>query len=39
MATENPHGVAYAEIAAVLSDYLDGLYFSDTGRLKKVFHP
>ena len=29
----------YAEIAAVLSDYFDGLYHSDTSRLARVFHP
>lgn len=26
-------------ITAVLNDYFDGLYFSDTQRLRKVFHP
>jgi 4-oxalocrotonate tautomerase len=30
---------AYAEIAAVLSTYFDGLYHSDTKRLRSVFHP
>jgi hypothetical protein len=29
----------YAEIAAVLTDYFDGLYTSDASRLAKVFHP
>jgi len=29
----------YAEIAAVLTDYFDGLYHSDTARLARVFHP
>jgi 4-oxalocrotonate tautomerase len=28
-----------AEVANVLSEYFDGLYFSDTERLKNVFHP
>lgn len=28
-----------AEIAEVVRDYLDGLYFCDTKRLAKVFHP
>lgn len=26
-------------ITVVLNDYFDGLYFSDTQRLRKVFHP
>ncbi|MBL0370488.1 nuclear transport factor 2 family protein [Rhizobium sp. KVB221] len=30
---------AFAEIEAVLRDYFDGLYFSDTVRLARVFHP
>ena len=30
---------AFAEVASVLSDYLDGLYCSDTARLRRVFHP
>ena len=29
----------YAAISAVLQDYFDGLYDSDTGRLRRVFHP
>ena len=29
----------YAEVAAALSDYFDGLYHSDTARLARVFHP
>lgn len=28
-----------AEIAAVMADYFDGLYFSDTARLARAFHP
>jgi hypothetical protein len=32
------HG-AYLEIADVLSMYFDGLYHSDTKRLRSVFHP
>lgn len=28
-----------SDIAAVLADYFDGLYFSDTQRLARVFHP
>ena len=29
----------FDEIVAVLGDYFDGLYFGDTERLRKVFHP
>jgi len=29
----------YTEVANILSKYFDGLYFSDTERLKNVFHP
>jgi len=29
----------YAEVAAMLGDYFDGLHHSDTARLAKVFHP
>jgi Putative lumazine-binding len=29
----------YLQVAAVLSTYLDGLYHSDTQRLRRVFHP
>lgn len=35
----NAHGTAYAEVAAALDDYLDGLYHSDTTRLGRIFHP
>jgi hypothetical protein len=34
----NDHG-AFAEVAAVLDDYFDGLHHSDTTRLRRVFHP
>jgi Putative lumazine-binding len=30
---------AYREVADVLSTYFDGLYRSDTKRLRSVFHP
>jgi Putative lumazine-binding len=30
---------AYAEIIEVLQLYFDGLHFSDTSRLARVFHP
>jgi Putative lumazine-binding len=29
----------YLEVAEVLSTYFDGLYHSDTQRLRRVFHP
>lgn len=29
----------YAALVEVLRDYFDGLYFCDTGRLARVFHP
>jgi hypothetical protein len=29
----------YAAVAAVLQTYFDGLYHSDTARLREVFHP
>lgn len=29
----------YAAVAEVLSVYFDGLYSSDTGKLRQVFHP
>lgn len=30
---------AYAEVVEALADYFDGLYFSDTVRLGRIFHP
>lgn len=33
------HLTPYAEVAAVLQDYLDGLHHSDTRLLRRVFHP
>jgi hypothetical protein len=30
---------ALPAVTALLRDYFDGLYFSDTRRLKRVFHP
>lgn len=30
---------ALPAVTALLRDYFDGLYFSDTQRLKRVFHP
>jgi Putative lumazine-binding len=36
---ERSFAVAAAEIEAVIKDYFDGLYFSDTERLRRVFHP
>lgn len=33
------HAVAYDEVATLIQDYFDGLYHSDTQRLRRVFHP
>jgi len=33
------HAAAYAEVAEALRDYFDGLYHSDTARLRRIFHP
>lgn len=33
------HGQNYAALTAVLTEYFDGLYYSDVGRLQRVFHP
>lgn len=33
------HVTPYAEVVAVLQDYLDGLHHSDTRLLRRVFHP
>lgn len=30
---------AFGDITPVLADYFDALYFCDTARLEKVFHP
>lgn len=39
-AAEAPHhGDGYRQVAEVLSTYFDGLYHSDTDRLRRVFHP
>lgn len=37
-ATRNT-GAQYSAIVAVLNDYFDGLYHSDTAILSRVFHP
>ena len=29
----------FQEVVPVLNTYFDGLYYSDTGRLRQVFHP
>lgn len=39
MSAEISHSAAYAEVAEALVDYFDGLYFSDTARLARIFHP
>lgn len=33
------HAGPYAEVAEALRDYFDGLYHSDTARLRRIFHP
>lgn len=33
------HLARYADVVAVLKDYLDGLHHSDVQRLRRVFHP
>lgn len=30
---------AFAKITEALTTYFDGLYYSDTSRLARVFHP
>ncbi len=35
----NTHAIPYVDVVTVLQDYLDGLYQSDTRRLRRVFHP
>lgn len=35
----SPHAVRFAEVAAVVHTYFDGLHHSDTTRLRQVFHP
>jgi hypothetical protein len=37
-ATTNADDDAKAEVVALLQEYFDGLYFSDTQRLRRVFH-
>ena len=37
MSAEVSH--ATADVADALADYFDGLYFSDTARLRRIFHP
>ncbi|PLP56453.1 hypothetical protein CYK37_25550 [Mesorhizobium loti] len=39
MSAEFSHSPAYADVADALADYFDGLYFSDTVRLGRIFHP
>ena len=38
MTATTDHAAAYAEVAHALADYFDGLHFSDTERLSKIFH-
>lgn len=37
--TTTPHAAAYEEVAALMQVYFDGLYYSDTQRLRHAFHP
>ncbi len=37
--TTTPHAVAFDEVAALIQDYFDGLYYGDTQRLRQAFHP
>ncbi len=39
MSAEVSHATAYADVADALADYFDGLHFSDTARLRRIFHP
>lgn len=39
MSAAADHAMAYAEVADALTDYFDGLHFSDTKRLSRIFHP
>jgi hypothetical protein len=39
MSAVTAHAQDFVEVAAVLQDYFDGLYHSDTTRLRRVFHP
>ncbi|WP_426209147.1 nuclear transport factor 2 family protein [Massilia sp. TWP1-3-3] len=32
-------GAPFGAVTALLSDYFDGIYFSDTSILRRVFHP
>lgn len=33
------HAARFAAVTALLSDYFDGIHFSDTSILRRVFHP
>jgi Putative lumazine-binding len=39
MSAGTAQGQDFADVAAVLQEYFDGLYHSDTTRLRRVFHP
>lgn len=39
MSTPSQQGASLADIADRLALYFDGLYFSDTDRVARVFHP
>ncbi len=36
---ERDHAAQFNAVTSVLSDYFDGIYFSDTSILRRVFHP
>lgn len=35
----SPHDEPYVALTAALNEYFDGLYDSDSARLRRVFHP
>ncbi len=35
----DPFAASFAEVTAVLANYFEGLYRSDSGILRRVFHP
>jgi hypothetical protein len=39
MSAPSAHALDFVDVAVVLQDYFDGLYHSDTTRLRRVFHP
>jgi 4-oxalocrotonate tautomerase len=39
MSVATQHETGFSEVARVLADYFDGLHYSDTTILRRVFHP